>query len=165
MRQAEEKVSRFLEKNHLKPGTHISIIGQALNIRINDIEERIPGQAHLGNPDENGIMTVTFRRGLSQQERTFAFAHECGHIINEDTVPIDRPEGRHKAYVEQAADYVAAALLMPLDQIYAFLVERDYHGASPRKRMKLVRGLCRTYGVDNIIALRRIREVYILKEA
>ena len=165
MRKAEQKVSLFLSKNNLKPGAPIFTIGQALNIRISDIEERIPGQAHLGAPDEHGFMTVTFRKGLSRQEKIFAFAHECGHRINEDAVPIDRPEGKHKAYVEQAADYVAAALLMPLDQVYTFLVEHGYQDAPPGKRMKLVRGLCRIYDVDDVIALRRIREVYLLKEA
>ena len=165
MKKAEEKESRFLLKNNLKPGEDISVIGQALKIRVNDIEEQISGQAHLGSPDINGIMTVTFRRGLSQQEKTFAFAHECGHIINEDAVPIDRPDGKHKAYVEQAADYVAAALLMPLDDVYHYLSINNYQNASPQKRTRLLKGLCRTYNVDDIIALRRIREVYTLKNS
>lgn len=165
MRKAEEKVSEFLVRNHLEPGAHISVIGEALNVRVSDREEQISGQAHLSSPDENGIMTVTFRKGLSRQERTFAFAHECGHIINKDALPVDRPNGRNKAYVEQAADYVAAALLMPLDHVYAYLTENNYNGVVPRKRMKIVRRLSRVYGVDYIIALRRIREVYMLKEA
>lgn len=65
MRKAEQKVSLFLSENNLKPGASIFTIGQALNIRVSNIEERISGQAHLGAPDEYGIMTVTFRKGLS----------------------------------------------------------------------------------------------------
>ncbi|HBA49326.1 MAG TPA: hypothetical protein DCZ91_16340 [Lachnospiraceae bacterium] len=110
-------------------------------------------------------MVVTFRKGLSKQERTFAFAHECGHIINEDDAPIDRPDGKHKSETEQTADYVAAALLMPIDDVYAYLIENRYQDTTPQKRVRLMKALCKRYGVSEVIALRRIREVSVLKSA
>lgn len=163
MKNAEEKVSYFLSKNGIHPGESISIIGRALNVYEGDEDDRISSQAHLSSPDENGAMVVTFRKGLSKQERTFAFAHECGHIINEDDAPIDRPDGKHKSETEQTADYVAAALLMPLDDIYAYLIENKYQDTTPQNRVRLTKVLCKRYGVSKVIALRRIREVYVLK--
>ena len=164
MKEAEQTVKRFLAEKKIPCDASISVVGAALNIREGETVERILGQAHLSSPDENGIMVVTFRKGLSQQERTFAFAHECGHRINHDSVPIDRPAGKHKASAEQLADYVAAALLMPLDSVYAYLEENRFRTASPRRRIKITKNLCKTYGVDEVVALRRIREVYMVKE-
>ncbi|MCI8691513.1 MAG: ImmA/IrrE family metallo-endopeptidase [Lachnospiraceae bacterium] len=165
MRIAEKKVSNFLFQNGLNPGEGISVIGRALNIYEGDEDDRISSQAHLSGPDRNGAMVVTFRKGLSRQERTFAFAHECGHVINEDDAPIDRPDGKHKPQIEQAADYVAAALLMPLDEVYVFLCENRYQDTTPQNRIRLTKTLCRKYGVSEVIALRRIREVFVLKSA
>lgn len=164
MKEAEQAVKRFLSEKNIPYNSSISVVGAALNIREGETVERILGQAHLSSPDENGIMFVTFRKGLSQQERTFAFAHECGHRINHDTVPIDRPAGKHKASAEQVADYVAAALLMPLDSVYDYLEKNDFRTAPPRMRIKITKNLCKTYGVDEVVALRRIREVYMVKE-
>ncbi len=164
MKEAEKTVRRFLAQKKIPSGASISEIGAALNIREGETVDRILGQAHLNSPNEDGIMIVTFRKGLRQQERTFAFAHECGHRINNDTVPIDRPDGKHKDLTEQAADYVAAALLMPLDSVYKYLEENHFRTTSPRMRIKITKKLCKTYGVDEIVALRRIREVYMVKE-
>jgi len=163
MKEIERTVRLFLLQKKIPYGASISEIGAALNIREGETIARISGQAHLSSPDENGIMTVTFRKGLSQQERTFAFAHECGHRINNDDVPIDRPYGKHKASTEQAADYVAAALLMPLDSVYSYLEENHFRTTSPQMRIKITKSLCKDYGVDKIVALRRIREVYMVK--
>ncbi len=64
-----------------------------------------------------------------------------------------------------SSPYVAAALLMPLDSVYTYLEENHFRTASPRMRIKITKNLCKTYGVDEIVALRRIREVYMVKEA
>jgi len=164
MQECEDRISAFFAEKRITPGTQISEIGQALNIREGEIGAQILGQAHLSCPDKNGAMVVTFRKGLSKQERQFAFAHECGHIINEDKLPIDRPEGRHKPQIEQAADYVAAALLMPINDVYSYLTEHNYRGVSRKERAVLTKELCKIYSVDSIIVLRRIKEIYALKE-
>lgn len=64
---------------------------------------------------------------------------------------------------DQLANYVGAALLMPIDQVYAFLEENDFKGASTRKRIKLIDQLCKRYDVSRITALRRVEEVYSVK--
>ena len=62
------------------------------------------------------------------------------------------------------ADYVGAALLLPLEQVYNFLKQNHYQNCSRRKKRVLVKELCRRYGVSELIAVRRINEVYILKK-
>ena len=109
-------------------------------------------------------MSVTYRKGLKQPERKFAFAHECGHVINKDSLPIDRPTGKHKSSVEQEADYVAAALLMPIDDVFEFLEQNNYHKASRQSRVRLINKLSRKYGMSKDVVLRRIREVCLVKD-
>jgi len=165
MRILERKVARFLQNNNIDAGTKIEYIADILNIEEGEIGERFAAQAHLNPPDENGRMIVTFRKGLTATERRFALAHECGHIINNDPLPIDRPYGDNKDLREQAADYIAAALLMPIEDVYNFLTDNDYLNLSSKNKIKLCQKLCKKYNVDNIIVLRRVREVYYLKES
>ncbi len=107
---------------------------------------------------------VFFKDGLSEAERTFDFAHECGHRINHDPTPQTRPDGYNKPERDQLADYVGAALLMPIETVYSYLIENNYKEASVTKKGALIRELCAKHGVSEMIALRRVKEVYILKQ-
>lgn len=163
MKNFEHMIKEFMCKNNIahRDGT-IWEIGEALNIAPGEFGGRISTQAHLNSPDKNGIMWVTFRNGLTSREREFAFAHECGHIINEDTVPANRPVGKNKAYNEQCADYIAAALLMPADEVYDYVQSNNYVNVTDKEKKVLLHGLQKKYNVDKINALRRVREVYAL---
>lgn len=163
MRDSEKNIATMLEQYNLEPGVSIWKLADVLNVRKGGVEEGISDFAHLSEPDEYGKSTVTFQRGLSKEEQKFYFAHECAHKLNQDFIPATRPTGRNKPIVEQLADYTAAALIMPLEEVYHYLVENRYQTVSARKRTSLVRGLCKKYEVSEIIALRRIHEVYCLK--
>ncbi len=163
MRDAEKRVADFLARNNITPGAGIVAIGNALHICAGQEDAHIAGQAHLSRPDADGKMVVTFQKGLSPQGKAFAFAHECGHIMNNDGPPIDRPDGKHKSEGEQLADYVAAALLMPLEDVYDYLTANHFQTSTPKNKIRITKSLCKRYGVSEMIALRRIREVYALK--
>lgn len=164
MRDAEERVAIFLRGKGIAPGTDILKIGETLNIYEGVSSPCVQGYAHLSLPNKDGLMSVTYRKGLKQPERKFAFAHECGHVINKDSLPIDRPTGKHKSSVEQEADYVAAALLMPIDDVFEFLEQNNYHKASRQSRVRLINKLSRKYGMSKDVVLRRIREVCLVKD-
>lgn len=159
MKKAEDRISNFLAENNLPVGSSIYEIARVLHIVDGGIENGITGRARLCLPDKSGNMTVVFKRGLSQEEHLFDFAHECAHQINGDAPPNTRPGGHNKPKVEQIADYTAAALLMPLPQVYEFLINNDYAATDKRRRFALIRELCKKYGVSEIIALRRVKEV------
>lgn len=161
---SEEKITDFLKKNDLTPGVSIRTIAKALNIVEGGVKDEISERACLSEPDTDGKMRVVFKSGLSTEEKSFDFAHECGHRINHDPIPATRPEGYNKSEVEQLADYVAAALLMPIEAVYSYLTTCNYQGSSPRRRAVIIRELCSKYGVSEMIALRRIKEVYTIKQ-
>lgn len=164
MRNSEENITKFLRENNLTQGASIQSIAEVLHVHQGGEDDRLDVLAQLSQQDENGNRTVTFKTGLTPEEKTFNFAHECAHLVNRDTVPATRPDGHNKPPVEQIADYTAAALLMPLDEVYCFLQDKGYQKMSSRKRVKTLRTMCKKYGVSKVIALRRVDEVYKLKQ-
>lgn len=163
MQVHEAKISKFLASNNIEPGSSIGMIGAALNILIGETGAAIPKLAQLNYPAENGMMTVSFQTELSLSDWTLPFAHECAHILNGDSVAVVRGDVKVGPGVEDAADYTAGALLMPLETVYTFLERHDFQGASKSRRVNLVKKLCAQYGVEPAVALRRIREIYTLK--
>ena len=164
MTDLENEISSFFATNNIIPGASIQIIAEKLSIEKGDVIKGQEDQAYLNKPNGSGKMVVTFTDGLTQEEMTFAFAHECAHQLNHDEVPIGRPVGRGKPEIEQFADYTAAALLMPIDDVYSRLIESNYKGISTRKKAAFIKKLCKVYHVSEIIVIRRIREVYSVKE-
>ncbi len=83
---------------------------------------------------------------LSGMVAVFLGALVTSLIINckkDDAVSIYLPDGKHKTLEEQMEDYVAIALLMPLDSVHTYLEKNHFRTASSRMRIKVtVRG-CR----------------------
>lgn len=163
MKTSEENISRFLQEHQLNKGANIWAIAEVLKVNEGGEDSSIDDEARLSEPDKNGNMVVTFKAGLKPEQKIFNFAHECAHLINKDDVPVTRPTGSHKAPIEQLADYTAAALLMPVDDVFCYLESNNYKTLSSRSRMKILRFMCKKYEVSEIIALRRIQEVYKIK--
>lgn len=62
-------------------------------------------------------------------------------------------------------NYMAGALLLPLESVYEFLEEKQFRTAAPKERIRIVEALCKTYNVDRVLAFRRIHEVYTIKNS
>ena len=163
MIESEKKINNFFKVNNINSNISVDRIADILNVKQGGVEQGIHGQACLKEDTYTGEKFVMFKNGLSESEKIFAFAHEIAHILNGDGIPVMRPNGRNKSQVEQLADYTAAALLMPSDSVFDFLTRNDYKGASAKKRMILVRQLCKKYKMTEMVVLRRIKEVYALK--
>lgn len=164
MKSSERRIKDFFRKNNLQAGESIFEIARILNVEQGGIERGLQSQAYLKECDDQKKIVV-FNSELSEKERYFVFAHEIAHLINGDSIPAARPSGRNKAKIEQLADYTAAALLMPEDAIYNYLKNSNYKQISIKKRAMIVNELCEKYNVTEIIALRRIKEVYVLKQS
>ena len=164
MLESEEKIAKFLKTNNLKPDGSIEKIATALKVKNGGSSNTVKGRALLSEPDTDGSMTVTFNRKIPSSERLFDLAHECGHLVNGDPTPANRPTGYNKPKMEQLADYTGAALLMPRQEILKYLVENNYDSASNGKRVRVIRKLSKKYKVNEIIAVRRINEVRILRD-
>lgn len=159
---SEERVKDFLAKHDLRPGDSIDCIAKVLNVSKGKVDPDLDKMASLREVAPGGSFVVDFGPGQSSESIRFNFAHECGHLINGDKAPVDNPGGHGKSEADQLADYVAAALLMPFEEVADFLIENKYKSACKGKCLRLTQQLGAKYGVEEITVLRRIKEVYTL---
>ena len=164
MQESEKNIENFYKNCNLGMNVSIHEIARILNVEDKGDDHLLSSQAHISEPDEQGTKNVIFRSGWSREDKRFLLAHECAHIINGDSLPNDRSDGKNKPLSEQLADYTAAALLMPKERVCADLKESNYANLSARKRVIVVEKMCRDYEVNQIIALRRIKEVCELNQ-
>lgn len=164
MRKLEDNLLAFFKEKNLSPGSSIWEVADALKVIDIGSVDNIASRARIYERDVNGDFKVAHDKKVPNHERLFDFAHELGHRINKDPLPADRPHGVNKPKMDQLADYTGAALLMPQDQIFSFLIENNYNSSSPRKRVALIRKLSKKYNVSEMVTVRRVNEVRILKK-
>lgn len=164
MVKVERKLDDFVKKNNLSYSSTLEDFSKILNIEAGNTEEGLTAQAYIEKDNESGKKIVMFKPGLSDIEKEFAFAHEIAHIINNDAIPASRPDAHNKDFIEQRADYTAAAILMPINEVSTFLKEKKYDSLSRKGRMAIVKDLCEKYNVTEVNALRRIREIQKLEK-
>ena len=167
MRDLEAHLAEFRNEHGLGLRARLDEVSSILKIIDCGDSDMIGNErARLTESNEDGFMRVYHNSGVPQNEKLFDYAHECGHVINGDIPPLARPENRHTDRVEERkADYMAAALLMPLNQVYEELNNNSYRETTHRERLKLVKKMSAEYGVTEINVLRRIKEVYLLTDA
>lgn len=163
MVESERRIENFIKDNNLNTPS-IEDIAKVLNVEAGGTEQGLSDQAYIAQGSAKGKNIVIFKPGLSDVEKNFVFAHELAHIINKDRMPATRPEGHNKDFIEQRADYTASAMLMPINEVADFLQKQKYSELPPKKRVSLIKNLCRKYNVAEVNVLRRIREVQELEK-
>lgn len=162
MLSLENRIRDFLLSNNLAESYTIDLIAQTQKIKITGEVDGLPSQAQISSPDKDGYRFVTFRTGLSDIEKLFDLAHECAHILNNHKTPAARPDGENKSYEDQIADYTAAALILPINKFYKTLISENYFDARRSERKKIIQKLCVIFGVNDILCVRRIKEVLLI---
>ncbi|MCH5261423.1 MAG: ImmA/IrrE family metallo-endopeptidase [Lachnospiraceae bacterium] len=162
MAEAEQRLRDFMQDNNIAISDNvIDDVAQKLEVITGGVSNTIQNNAELIIID--GKKAVILKDSLNAQERTFCFAHECAHLIYGDPVPQTRPEGRDKDIIEQKADYLAAAMILPREIVCKFLADNNYDGLSSSKRVKLIDRMSKKYNVKDVVLMRRIQEVKALE--
>lgn len=165
MIESEKRLQSFLSAHNLEQNASLAKIAKSLNVVSQNTREKLNNnQANISEPDENGVRTVVFDTSLNEEEIRFAFAHECSHLINGDSTPAMRSNALNKPSCEQLADYMAAAILLPLNEISKALDESNFVNLNNRKKLSFIRKICTQYQVDDVVAIRRISEVLHLQK-
>lgn len=163
MVEGESRLKDFLQNNNINiDGNVVQSVAQKLEIEIGGISDTIKNNAELTIVDNKRI--VILKTGLNEQEKLFCLAHECAHLINGDPVPQTRPDGKDKDIIEQKADYLAAAMIMPREKVHKFLLEHGYQNVSANRKVKLIDQMCKEYNATDIVVMRRIREATELEQ-
>ena len=75
----------------------------------------------------------------------------------------DEKEEKKRRERDALDDYTGRALLMPLESVYRYLIRNDFEHSGPINRASIMYGLCEKCGVSKENAMKRIKEVCILK--
>lgn len=166
MIEYENKIDSFYGKYKLNNDSSLNDIAGVLNIVVGKYDNNLNNtniQAQTVFDKNEGKNIVNFKLGLNEEERNFYFAHECAHLINNDPLPCNRPDSLNKSSIEQRADYMASAILMPKEKIIEALKHENYNDLDKRKKLKIIDKIAKEYTVPYIAALRRVNEVLELE--
>ena len=103
---------------------------------------------------------------IGYQQRTFDMAHEIAHrVLGDDgVVARDFHSFRSRSTQEQACDYVAAALLLPYDEVKEYISECNFFDLSSQQKMRHVNILAIRKNIYEEVVIRRMYEVKTLMD-
>lgn len=175
MDEMEEMISAFLKKNQMALSVPVDIFALAtdlgFDVRAAALPKRIEGLILVDESAEkiegfNSNKVIAYNILLDIDEKKFIVAHELAHYIEEKCshgdesgkiviAARDHEPGYSTNVDEQRKDYIAAALLIPRDDLNSKYTQR-----AQSKDENFYRELADHYRVDNRLAERRIEEVF-----
>ena len=163
----EKTLKDFLGDNKIS-SSNLNTICEALKIRIFMVSQfnlKLGGAEALidNNPHGDGY-DVYVADNLDEAKQRFAIAHEIGHIVMNDTLPVGR-KGHGiflRSQSEQIRDYIAAAILLPCDEFKTMMTEANYDGLDEEQKEKFIDRVALERTVDKELVLKRIQECQIL---
>ena len=138
---------------------------KAINVYEGKERRFLGGKARIKEEKDSDRKVVDYSPRLSKIDRVFAFAHECGHVINGDVIPNEKQYGHGKPEEEQLADYAAAALLMPKNTLERFIETTQFYELDTRGKRKQIKSLCRMYCVSETMAIKRLKEIQVIEKS
>lgn len=131
-----------------------------MNTRLNDVEAEI-------NHSENGSYVVNVAENLSLKQYRFAIAHEIGHVVMGDNLPVKR--NGHGIFIrseeEQIRDYIAAAILLPMDMFSKQIENAKFYSLEDKQKKEFIATMSEMLDVDESVVIKRIKECKLLAEA
>ena len=108
--------------------------------------------------------TIVLNTKLSPCDRTFTLWHEIAHIIQGQVSTVARvPHSLKRRPVdEQICDYIAAALILPANELYTRLSDAKYDCLKKEEKKKFVNSIASEKSIYTEVVLRRIAEVKLL---
>ena len=159
----EKIISDYFDKHRMPKGTLPPDILKHIKYTV-DYDAKLPKGVE-GRRDSSK-KHIEINEDLYLEDRMFALAHEIAHDIRGD-VGVATRDGHSTFFPkrsrdEQACDYIAAALLLPLEDMKS--ITQQYMRLSKSRRLRLIKEIAREKNVREEVVFRRIREVTIIIE-
>ncbi len=142
--------------------------GAPLRINIEEIpllDKKLKGGEAVIDNDGEGGYTVYVADNLSTKSNRFAIAHEIGHVVMGDPLPVGRKG--HGLFIrskdEQIRDYIAAAILLPMEEFSNLIEQANYELLDKKGKMKFIETLSDEREVDREVIMKRIIEYKTIK--
>ncbi len=164
----EKKLGEFLESNKISRREDLLRLCQSLNVQIETvppINRHLNGAEAVIDSSENGYI-VRVAENLGVKQRRFAIAHEIGHVVMGDELPVKR--NGHGIFIrskdEQIRDYIAAAILLPRDKFSQLLAEKRFYSLGTKGKNEFIATVSEEFDVDESVVIKRIKECKLLAE-
>lgn len=164
----EKRLGKFLESNQISRREGLMQLCQKLNAQIEtvpSIDRHLNGAEAVIDYSENGYV-VHVAENLGLKQRRFAIAHEIGHVVMGDKLPVKR--NGHGIFIrskdEQIRDYIAAAILLPRDKFSQLLAEKQFYSLGTKGKNEFIATVSEEFDVDESVVIKRIKECKLLAE-
>ena len=162
MKAIEKIVSDTKEKYSLNDDSTLKEFANALHIKEGKIIKIKDANAIISSKQSDGYNYVDFSKNLSEIDKRYAFAHECGHVLNGDLIPNTKQFGHGKPESEQRADYAAAAIIMPIGKVERILKDMRFEELNSKEKKNIILKMTQMFQVTESSAIKRINEVRLL---
>lgn len=165
MHEIEDKIQKIKDENGFDDDTDIYTFAKSQNVYEGIEKPMTNSKACIESENNTDRKIVDYSIGMSKEDKIFAFAHECGHVINDDHIPNKQHKGHGKPEEEQLADYVAAALLLPRRKMENYILKSNFYGVNTKEKMKIIRMISQRHCVTVTAVIKRIKEIRALNNS
>lgn len=111
--------------------------------------------------EENKKYVIYVDECLNKKHKRFAIAHEFAHIVKGDK-PLPAARDGHsllmRSPTEQVRDYIAAAILLPMDEFETMFKNAEYDKCDKKGKQKFIEQVSTLKCVETDVVIRRIIE-------
>lgn len=142
--------------------------GASINTILDKIGYTVALEA-FDNGKEADIKEHVIRidKNLSREGANFGIAHEIAHLVFNDSIDDSIARKPHafkiRSQEEQIRDYVAAAMLLPKEDIEVALSNCSFSAMKTKDKMNFISDYARQKSVSSLLVLKRIEEVALLR--
>ena len=164
--RCEDILAKYIEDNGIAEIDYDAICEKvSLEIKeVSQFSKKLGGaEAVIDKNGQNGYI-VHVADNLDEKKNRFAVAHELGHVIMGDALPVGRKG--HGIFIrskeEQLRDYIAAAILLPFKEFNKLLNEAEYFTSNEKQKLKFIDDISQSRKVDRELVIKRIMECKIM---
>lgn len=160
LEEYEKILDEYLKKNGIKDKEINSILKHIGYEVVEKDNIRDNHEAYIENK------TIFVDKKLGFRVKNFGIAHEVAHIIRggNEAVARDPHSFRRRTVEEQICDYIAAALLLPLQDMRNRMSKIEYDKITKTEKMRFITELAEEKNVCEEVVIRRIEEIQLISK-
>ena len=157
LKKYEKSVQEFIDKNKINKGEDVESIVKRIGYEV-VLTSNIP---FLVDACITGDSRIEVQKRFSINKRKFIIAHEIAHIINGDVATARKKERLFfsSPISEQICDYMAAAILVPAEDLRDKMIEKKYLELDKIKQDEFIQEIANEMDLQKDVIIRRVSEV------
>ncbi len=156
--QYEAELAKLLEEQKIDDSRDIRSIVEDLDYTIEETDKLPFYKEAQFDPDKK---LIQIRDDFDIMQQNFDIAHELTHILRKDAAAAKTSVSflKRKTIAEQITDYMAAAILVPADELVEKMQKHNYHEMKKEEKARFREKVSLEKDVHISVVRRRIMEV------